>query len=105
MSSRLRDLDDDDRQTIEISRSIAEVKNLDNTLVFSSLDQCVQDEILKTALRLVENGYEPVPVFANDKRPLIREWQCPNSEDVTIERFCAQLLRHPDHKSIGLLTR
>jgi hypothetical protein len=68
-------------------------------------EQSVQDELLRTAMRLIENGYEPVPVFASDKRPLIRGWQCPKGEEVTIERFCGQLLGHPDHKSIGLLTR
>src|SRR5579862_3308267 len=76
-----------------------------DTNIFRSRDAESQHQRLALACRLIQNGYEPVPVLGREKKPLIKEWQCPNGEAVTAERVCRQMLAHPDHMSIGLLTR
>jgi hypothetical protein len=58
----------------------------------------------KLATDLLQNGFEPVPIYAAEEKPLIREWQCPHGP-VTLERVLAQIENHPDHTNMGLLTR
>src|SRR5579862_4832379 len=76
-----------------------------DTTIFRSSNTESQHQRLVLACRLIENGYEPVPVLGREKKPLIKEWQCPNGEAISPERVCRQMLTHQNHMSFGLLTR
>jgi hypothetical protein len=66
------------------------------------------DRLARAILILIENGYEPVPIVAHEKKPFIRGW----TDDVpcTPERVVSQLVHYfyypgAPHRSLGLLTR
>jgi hypothetical protein len=52
-------------------------------------------------IALFENGYEPIPILAAKKKPLIKGW---TTGEITAERIFAETTRHTDHLSTGLRT-
>lgn len=77
--------------------------------VFSPLDKDYKG-LLDLRLRLLNNGFEPIPIVAAEKRPLIDRW---SSGDITVDRIVelsrTPLYNHegralPDHLSTGLRT-
>ena len=57
------------------------------------------DELSCFRFRLLENGYEPIPI--QGKRPWIAGW---TSGDIDLERIVRETILHLDHRSTGLRT-
>jgi hypothetical protein len=57
------------------------------------------DELSRLRFRLLQNGYEPIPI--RGKRPQIGGW---TTGDIDLERMVRETILHLDHRSTGLRT-
>src|SRR5438270_7952237 len=77
-----------------------------DSLLFSEVEhkkqanhQEITDAFARLRWRLLENGYEPIPI--QGKRPCIVGWTTGN---IDLERIVRETILHPDHRSTGLRT-
>src|SRR5258708_5435859 len=57
------------------------------------------DKLARFRLRLLQNGYEPIPI--QGKRPRVEGW---TTGDIDLERIVRETVFHLDHRSTGLRT-
>ena len=79
---------------------------MNHTLLFSAagqkkqaIQQQINDHLARFRWKLLENGYEPIPI--RGKRPCISGW---TEDDIDLERIVRETILHPDHRSTGLRT-
>src|SRR5271170_3161231 len=79
---------------------------MSDTLLFSAngqKEQAIQedntDALARFRWKLLENGYEPIPI--RGKRPCISGW---TDGDINLERIVYETIRYCDHRSTGLRT-
>jgi hypothetical protein len=79
---------------------------MSDTLLFSEIkrrkqenQQEVTDALARLRWRLLENGYEPIPI--QGKRPCTVGW---TTGDIDLERIVRETILHPDHRSTGFRT-